>query len=278
MNDYNDIKELVNSPISNKMKDEFNTAKELYKSKSQITNNTMETAAKSICKFYNGKKTAVFAKTKSESNYSSDYEYKINRNNIGQTRSWGKNIIAFGDIQEFFNLLKFQYFQKGLKRVMKKEGKQIVDFLISLNEKYDLPKTDTYGDKNKLGIHFNPTPEERDAFELNKTAYICIDEDGIYIDNNKSGNSYSGTNLMEDDNNEDNQEKIITLRAIESSDGGGHILRTIFLVKHEQELNKLIEDYKIKLNKDFTNWENFKEEFNQRLAKYVLLDALCGKK
>jgi hypothetical protein len=267
--DYKDIEDLISSQTINNIKDDFTQAKAFFESKDNIKNNTMGTISKSLCKFFKDKKTTTFATTENKKEYEKK-EYKINKKNIGTISYYRKNIQPFEDVQTFFEGLKLDEFQKGLKKVMKPEGKQIVEFLISLNDKYKLPQKKS-GKKNRLVIEFNPSKEERETFELEETSYICIDEDGLYLDNQKNGDSWSATNLLD---NMDNNEGKLTLRSIEEGEATP-IMRILFLSKHDKEISELIVKYKVKLEKEFKDWENFKEELNGKLAKYVLLDSLC---
>ena len=269
--EYKDIVDTINSPNLIRIVDNFKVSKELYESKNGINNNTMKTASMVLCKYYDGMKTIVFATKKPDTNSnSSTVEYKINKHNIGTTAYYRKNINAFEDIYTFFNLIKFKYFHEGLRKVQKPEGKKVVDFLVGLAEKYNLPKSSSSYDRTLISQEFKPTEEEREAFELGEKSLIMIDEDGIYVDDDNS--SYNKTNIIEGFIDKDVKP---TLKALEENELS--IIKALFLIKHEGEINNLLNDFKIKLEKDFDNWERFKEEFNGELSKYVLLKTLCGK-
>jgi hypothetical protein len=259
--EYSDIKETINSPIVTGIKEEFDAISNLYSDKDGINARSMETAKKVLSKFYSGMKTATFATNGSKDEYST-IKYQINKKNLGEVRYYRHKILPFEKITGFFMLLKKKDFRDGLRKAEKKEGKKVLDFLMGLNNKYTLPENNNRS-YNREFIKFNTVEEEREAFLLGDEAYILIDDNNIYVSNKKDTWNPTGLINSERENNHLKEPRI---------------LESIFTIKHQDEIRLLMSTYRDKLNKEYGDWEKFREEFNGELSKYVLLDMMCGKK
>jgi hypothetical protein len=237
----------------------------------KVNSKSAETINKLLGKYYRQpKKITLDSRIRNSNGYSSSkINIQMGKSGIGYT-SWGSNMTPFNKLiclekNQYHNgyigeiITKPELYEKALLNLSDK-GKEVLKLLKEAYEE-TLP---IEGDSIERTFDIPISPEEKSVMNFgNKMATITFSDDrSIQIKISKNNN----TNSRYDDNE-------FTIDELDINDRE-EFLKILFVENHAGELNKIIDDYLIETKEIRTKWENFEKAFNEKLAKYTMLDLL----